>query len=435
MRLPNLKVEWRAKEDGTSWVDISGDVDSSQSTKTINAQVGTAMVKIKNTHFKYSKSGSLTHMKQHDEVKVSIGGQGREVLKFLGNADEINYTSDSNGRYVNLKCVDKTRRLFAYLDYFPFTNRTPAFMIKNMVDTAQSGVIADNFPKFKIWAMLEGATPIVDDDGRTHNGHLMEHDSNGDAFEAIPRKSFAYLRLYENILTLCAEDFTGDGAYVFYLDENDDLHWEPKGLTTNDIAINELNANVVSISGTQGIFNKVTSLDIDAGKTTTGNTIFSVVYDGSKIVENGGEAIYDYKRWGNIIAEAWKTNVPEPTYGTGIFIAMPVTGDSVNGMSSGSVVTSTADYNASLRTQSLWESEVRGHSYINRMWGGTWKMSVKLTGNNNYSVGDLVLITSDTLGVENYEMYAVDVKDDFSKDGWNTTLKLEEKPEFAGTDV
>jgi len=84
------------------------------------------------------------------------------------------------------------------------------------------------------------------------------------------------------------------------------------------------------------------------------------------------------------------------------------------------------EYNAAFRTHLKSKGVARARKITTAFGKLLWKGNFVLKGTSNYVSGDLITVTSKTLGISNQLLRIHDVVHSFKKTGWTTTLQLKE---------
>lgn len=203
--IPFLKVLHINNGDET---DITKYVESCIVSTQSEAKKNSTTLTLKNPNNKLS---SLNFEKDDSTIKVyidwsPINGQNPIMISTLTT---ISYTVNESGfSTIKLKSLDKTGLFLSKLWSFSYAETeglSAQEIIQNVINHSQDSVIVGETITFN---------------------NMATTNKNGDPFPTGVSISKTWKPLYEWINELSSTDATGDDReYVYYLDEDNDLHW------------------------------------------------------------------------------------------------------------------------------------------------------------------------------------------------------------------
>lgn len=150
---------------------------------------------------------------------------------------------------------------------------------------------------------------------RTGGGYIWPNKQNGDSFPNVTYvKDYQYL--INHLGKLAATDKTEDnisGTYLVYIDENNELHFEPKKLVA-DYTFDEYSDDVSILAKEDSTEGMVNVALVNAGQDPRGNGIMTLSYNLKSVAENGAK--WKYYTEGDIAA-AFQKKEEENSYNAG----------------------------------------------------------------------------------------------------------------------
>jgi len=240
--------------------------------------------------------------------------------------------------------------------------------------------------------------------------------------------------------------------YFFYVDENNNAHWEYPSTTSSNYEISvgatgpiggdsiyhELNSGKLK----KAIFDIVNMVIFNAGDDFNGNGILDYYYDPT----TGSNKLKPVYKPMTDIAEKWKKleiyrglDVAPVDYtlnnDTGKLIRdgrkydatysfKPIWADASGDAS----IDNDNDLNESLRIQSSKEGKTRASEITQKRANPRWKGTISLKG-YKYALGNLITFNDSFHGISDALIRITDIQHSINKGGWYTTLTVEEDAE------
>ena len=201
--------------------DLSNYIESIQVTKVTEAKKNNITLNLFNPN---KKLNDISFERDDSTITLYVSWNNinrsnpTQTPIMIGNIESIKYSVDDKGKNkLKIKALDKTGLFLSKLWSFAYTDSTPNpysggeglavhEAIKHIINSSQ-----DN----------PGAGDKI-----TFN-NLSSTDSDGNTFTKNVNIAKTWKPIYEWLNELSTTDYTEDDrAYIYYLDENNDLHWE-----------------------------------------------------------------------------------------------------------------------------------------------------------------------------------------------------------------
>lgn len=374
-------------------------------------------------------------------AKIDKDGSGLDTsltsndLIFNGRVAKIAMKEDPSKSTIKLNCSDSS---FVALNklWVGEESGTPAELIVKVVDFVNNNVATQ-------WDTVSAATT-------TNGGFIQDTDSDGNAFTSSTF-SKVFKPAFEVIQELSEPEYTGDLVpYRFSLSVNNVLSWfypddsaehaihanqttpqttsfihpiTKEGVTVTD----EQKHAVYNYDLNNSIYDVVNYIIFKCGEDMDGNQIVNYAYDkntGAPVVKDSLRVWEDLardmkeedRRAGNIT----KTYSDEYSYPT----SYPMT--PAWKRSSGTVANDT-DYNNEFIIEAT--RRARAHCAMEFKFNGSPKLKgkIELEGKSSYEPNEAVLFTAPNTGINKQYLRITDVQHNLLKNGWSTTLTVEEE--------
>ena len=404
---------------------------------------------------------------------------------------EYNVQHTNKGTVIKVTCADKNYVLFNKVLSESFLaeihDKTAPQIIQEIIqystENLQSqgkygGVDSSAGVSYDIDAKLGGQVPPNSDQG----GYITSIRSDGSAF---PPKSIAkvWKPIYEWIQELSTPEFTNYGGekingvavnefdtgliygrnFIFYVDETNKAHWYYPNDDTNaeGRSVPEIKVGtdkVLNINLTKKVFDTVSMIIFCAGEDMYGNGIWGYVIDTKSSIKAFKMRVIPLNQiTTNLIAEDYKINTNADREGTPPGLPMkpgqfPLDakygGDGLASCAFYALdidyhsddaaykIKSDADYNSALRQKARRVAQATATKILNRLSNPRWAGTMELKG-RVFTAGDLIKLTDTKLGLNELYIRITDVTYNITKEGWFTTLELEEDEEalISASDV
>jgi len=290
---------------------------------------------------------------------------------------------EEEGKSIKLNCADKTFLLLSQyaVGNYPITGSTAeVYQIIQQV--------------IRQWTRIGNSTADVLD----VTSYVATVRSNLTAF---PGTSYTcvYKPIYEVIQELSQPQYTGDTRpFLFWVDELNKLHWMYPS-QTGGTTLSDLTGSIYSIRIKKEEREEVNMIIFNCGKDKNGISILDYAVNLESPAAKLKIAYYD---WSEITA-----NMKNP-------------------------VVKAAQWDALSNDQVRTNSKQIGQGKCKAKFAGkglVWKGTIQMKGTKNYVAGDLILLTSISLGFSSYKLRIMDVVHSMDiEQGWVTSLEVEEDP-------
>lgn len=329
--------------------------------------------------------------------QLLLSGQIRQLTPSIG----------SGGSQYKFSVADKTVLLLGSLWGKEYSSgETAAQIIQNVINHVGNGEVTTN--------------------------NVSTTKSTGGAFPSATPFSMSFRPVYDWVSQLSQPQYTGeDKAMNFYVDKNNDLHWfYPSDVVDADIV--EGTDTIYAMSLDRNADAMVNMVIFNAGTDMNGNGVLWYYRDltsKSNILRMKYQPMTDLaldainreiKIAGNLV-ESSSGSVPFQ----GKLYALTHAGDFTT--SWGDTVNGLSEYNDSLRTYLKDVAGTQRAMMITQRFGKLlWNGNITLRGSHNYVAGDLISLTTKSLGLNAYHLRIVDVTHQIDRGGWQTSLQLKE---------
>ncbi len=273
---------------------------------------------------------------------------------------------------------------------------------------------------------------------------IQQTKDDGSAF---PKKVYmaAYKPAYELIENFSTDEYTKDGAYMFWMDSNNTFHWRSKKtkLSSDDYKFSEVGDNIRELNIEEGNWNVYNSVIVDVGEDCNGHGNQTLAYNPRSMVEAGTKwKFLDVSSTTPelITTEAenhpakWSTGSDgEPTEmfpnSYPYTCSFPKLDSSYETTSSNWVVSNDNDFNLAIRRTARLDGKEKGQSFLSKHGEISYRMDLQLNGTNAYQMGEIAEITAPSYNLQNQRVRIKEISHNFSNEGWITVLNCEEDEE------
>lgn len=189
--------------------------------------------------------------------------------------------------------------------------------------------------------------------------------------------------------------YTGNGDYSFYIDENNKLHFQPKGTSNASITLTE-GSNILAYSMKRSIKPEFTCISLFCGKDENGLGIYAAGYNSAGISQYGYKWGYANYGW------LW---------------------ENVSGNNAGDTL-------ANIKSITKTEGRALATSLAESQGLPKWKGKFTLRGTTEFTLGSAqyvnVVLPSVSERFNPGSLVLTDVKHNFNNRGWTTTIECDE---------
>lgn len=372
----------------------------------VDLKSGTGTFRVNNSQYR-NKTDGVTDFVEDGAVEIycdySPITRASSQLLISGLVRELKPRYGESGSEYEVTVADKTVLLLGGL-WGEDAEGTPPSIINTVVSWVSKGTVT------------------------TNNVAASKHD--GTAFSSV-QMAKTFKPVTEWISELSQPDYTGDDrAYMFYVDKDNDLHWFYPAQTSSGTIV-EGTDDIRSISLNRNADSIVNMIIFNAGQDLVGNGKLSYHWDATTKSSTLRMKYYPMIEIAKDLKdiEIAQGNIVQNASGTcphkGLLYAVATSGTTSWGLA----FSSASDYNDKFRDEIGARGIGKAKLLIQRLGKLLWNGSVELKGTNSFVAGDLLTITSQTLGISNYLLRVVDVQQHISTNGWSTTIELKEDEE------
>ena len=355
------------------------------------------------------KTGGVSDFVEDGTIEVYVDNSAitrtSSQLLLTGQITQISNVFSEAGAQQKITAADRTVLLLGGLWSFTYENQNPSEIIISVVEQVSGGEVTTS----------NVATSTV----------------GGPAFADITQFSFVFKPVYDWVKELSQPEYTGeDRGYMFYVDKDNDLHWFYPSQTSDGTLI-EGTDNIYDIKLKRNNNKIVNMVVFNAGQDLNGNGVLWYYQDTtsrSNVLHAKFQPMTDLGR-DLIKAEITSGNLVESTSGTVPFQGKlyAVANSYPFTTSWGVSASSFDDYNSDFRDElKSVRGKNRAQKITQRFGKLVWEGSIVLKGTNSYVAGNLITLTSKTLGLSSQLLRVIDVTHSIGLNGWKTSLQLME---------
>lgn len=355
---------------------------------------------------------------------------------FNGRVSEVGHKEDDKSSKLTLDCADSS---FVVLNktWVGEESDTPPNLIKSIIGHVNNSVSTT-------WDKVSATLS-------SNGGGIQDTDSAGNAFTST-KFSKVFKPAVECIQELSQPDYTGDTVpYRFHVDSDNVFHWfhpddsaahvihanqtSPQTVTythpvtgEDDIEVADSNTHhVLNYSLKESVYDVVNYIIFKAGEDMDGVQVANYAYNdgtGAPIVKdsvrNWEDIARDMKEEDRRAGNITKTYGDEYAYPT----SYPMTPEWSYTNTS---VANDSEYNTEFEKEAI--RRARGRADLEFKFNGSPKLkgTIELRGKSVYEPNDAVWFRAPRTGISGAFLRTTDVQHNLSKNGWFTTLTVEEE--------
>ena len=377
---------------GSAYDNVLTNVVGFETTINLGKSIGTFTIKLANYKNAANEFDYKDLFGYNDVITIKIGKNNTNSLVMKGFLESWKYEINPKVSLLTLSGVDLSRKL---------------------LDSVHVGV-----------ANTGGTTPIssvITDIVGTTNEKIKEtvttNNLSTTTYTGYGPLRFNYKPVWEIIAMLSVDDYTHQGNFHFWVDEDYDLHWKPISFNTFDSQLTE-GINIINYKVEKSKAGVKNFIIIDAGEDLNGHAIYTYAIDYTAVAENNGEFISDFVKW------------PEIAEGLRV------------GKDTDNPFGKAADYsggNATFRNDVRDAAKKASGEFFGKLNKPLWKATVTIPGNTSYNLNNLVYLHISKLGsswnsdltlkgdgvlYEGKEFRVFGITQSFNQSGWVTKLEL-----------
>jgi len=378
-------------DSGSTYDHVLSNVVGFETNTTLGKSIGTFTIKLANFKNSANEFDYKDVFGYNDIITIRIGRNNTNTLVMKGFLESWKYQVNAKTSLLTLNGVDISRKL---------------------LDTIHVGV-----------ANSGGTTPVstvISDVIQTTNGKIKEvvttNNLSTTTYTGYGPLRFNYKQVWEIIAMLSVNDYTQQGNFHFWIDEDYDLHWEPVSFDTYDTQLTE-GINVLDYKVEKSKVGVKNFIIIDAGEDLNGHAIYTYAIDYTAVAENNGEFISDFVKWPEIAEGKRVGKDTDHPFGN------------PNDYSGG---------NSQFRNDVRDAARLASKEFFGKLNKPLWKAEVRLLGTTGYNLNNLVYLNIPKLGSNwnesilgedgnNYtgkKFRVFGITQSFNQSGWTTKLTL-----------
>jgi len=449
MGVPFLLVRWK-KPDDLDWNDAYVD---NTGPKGITIRKG---LEAKNNFSEITFSnvgnswvGETRRIDKNDLLEIyaamnsmpNPGAPGNSLL-IQGIVQNYDQTIDWKKKFIKLKSVDYSYLLLHKIWPKNYINTTEPHQSNTIiVDMIKQSSDTQGVANYKILADL-----VAD------GGHVQDNKSDGNPFPTIEYTSYGK-NIYSHIQELSTPTKTGDDLpYIFWIgheviggEVKNVFHWEyPATITSIDIV--EGDDRIISMKPNKSVFDIVNMVIFRVGRDcndigitwyyfdpqTDQPDLRMLFEDWSNFADDARELEWKVAKAHNVVftdTENWEQSYPAPAeYPYTFYNFREITQDGnklVQTQNTWQVANDT-EYNRAIRRICKMIGITEAQKLIMTRATARYKFPIVMKGNNSYTPGDFIKVTSTSEAVTNLELRVHDITHQITQNGWITTLDVQE---------
>jgi len=364
-------------------------------------------------------------------------------LLIQGIVQNYNQTIEWNKKLIKLKCVDYSYLLLHKIWNKPYINSTEPHQSNTIiVDMIKQTSDTKGVANYKILADLVG-------DG----GYVQDDKNDGNPFQNIDYTAYGKT-IYAHIQELSTPTKTGDDLpYIFWIgheviggEVKNVFHWEyPDTSTPTDLE--EGGDGIISLKPNKSVFDIVNMVIYRAGRDCNDIGITWYYFDPQTDQPDLRMLFEDYsnfadekreEEWTEAVKghnkvftdlENWEQSYPAPAeypYTFYNFKEITQTGNKLVQTQNTWTVATDAEYNTAIRRICKMIGRMKAQEVIETRATARYKFPIVMKGTNVYTPGDFIRVTSASEAVTNLEVRVHDITHQITKNGWITTLDVQE---------
>jgi len=237
------------------------------------------------------------------------------------------------------------------------------------------------------------------------------------------RKGFE--KAFKLIEELSNNDYTQDGQYYYYLDENNYFYWQPlRTVVSKTLSVGE---EIVSHRTEKGMYDIVNYIILNCGKSPYGATILQFGYDDESIAKFGWKVkLVTRESIGNEMLNKDRRSKPnlwdDDSNFPNTYPYIPDWKDSLTG-----TINSNGDYNTEFVEAAQRQGLIDINGLLEKTTGCTYKVRTKVQPSFDYVLGELCTLTIPDNWWNTPQIIRLkSINYAFGSAGWSTDLKFEE---------
>jgi len=460
-----LKVTWYQKTsesgDTPAWDEVGEDITDLVS---LNEKESLSGVTVKQDYFKFVLSitdtdgdgfGNPTDFGNDDLVHLKMSSNGGSYSTIMiGKVSKLEYKIEAKKRNIFVTCVNRTQTLMKSVFALKIDAAKPPMMIKDIIAEANEfNITAGSGSKLNYVYYDEDDSVYKNQDGDAEvAANLTIQRQTGDItsqqagtsqteFEEVTAFSSWYEPAYEQVQSLSGFEITGDGNYIFYVDNDNNFYWHSKSVTAVGTLSEGTDFQDVSIK--QNTDDVINFAIIHCGSGPRSFGVITYAYNETSIIDHGlkGSFIDETNRCEQLMKIERETNggsfsdasYPYPSAYNYVMSFTPRKAFTIGAATYavGATLTATTDlsYSQFIEAQAKAEVETEVSASLETLGLARWEVDVTLNGTISYNKDDLINVEISSIGwtgddIKQLRVYEISHR--YDRKGWTTNLALKE---------
>ena len=358
---------------------------------------------------------------------------------------------DSNsGTRIKITAVDKTYILFNKV-FSKSWKLDKEFSAPELVQkivrlsTQGSGQFSNNGVNYEIDARLV-----------SNGGYIQDERSDGSSFPVVEiakvwkpiyewMKDLSSVEYINDAEEIADEEYVYGRPFIYWVDEENRLHWEEptyESSTSFVVGTDE----IYGLNLNKSMFGNANMIIFNAGDGMEKRGIWSYYLDESSNIKGLQMKVVPMTHIARDLKKRdYQEGVPQedrkdggdgagiPVYQYPLDTEYPLSACTfpdphLTDYTSPSDIEDDGDYNGALKERALYDARALAKRITSGLAHLKWKGSMEIKG-SKYTVGTLIDLTDERVGLKNEELRVMDVKHNMTSAGWFTTLSIEKDPE------
>jgi len=429
MAVPKLEVRRFAKTGEQTWSSSFSTFDSTSLDMSEGLETNKDMFRITFQNQNKSLTG-LINVDDRIQIYLFTGASATSNdLVLDGLVTEVDHEISSTNRRLLVRGSNRTQELLSSLVLINETNETKDSStiveeVLNQVNNNNQSITGDiRFISFDDTSVAQ-----------------TKEDAS-----AFPNKVFVinYKPAYDAILQISDDEFTADGQYIFWIDQNNKFFWKKKtGIVFGGNTITEgIDAETISVQ--KGKFNVFNSIIMNTGKDAYGNGNHILQINTVSILDIGAKwkfldrstisanlLIAEKNANASSFTQDASGNFTNDNFPISFNYNMQFQWDSDgDGIVDTNIVSNDGEFNAAIRDQAKRLGRQAAQTFLQLHGDVVIRANAQVNGTLSFFKGAVIRLTSATAGIADKELRVNDVSHTFSSSGWKTKLQLMEDSE------
>jgi hypothetical protein len=471
MSYPEYKVLWYKKTSVTgevpAWEGVGTEISEFLTVEENEAisdgnkvKADTFALSLSNTDVGKDGKGDLTYNISNDDlIEISLRRDGGTWVQVMsGKVTKFSQKISNTARIIKIEGVNRTQSLLRTVFALNLQDDKPPMMVASLLAEANENNDLAGVPNKINYvyynednAQYENQDGILDVVG---NLTIQRYENDGSTeFTSVSNFTSWFDPAYHQLQKLSSLDMTGDGNYLFWVDNENNFYWQGKS-TTVSATLTE-GTDMLSVSLKNSVDRVINFFVIHCGTAPDGYGVITYYSNDESIAAHGlsGKFIdmtFLSDQLMKLEAEAdtskFDATFPKGTngfYPTAAALAVPYTmtfkprypyevGGVSYGVGDAITVDSQAKYNEAITKECKARGETEAGSKLSYLGVALWTANISVLGTTSYNKSNILTLdipSQGWTGVDTKDMRIYEIVHSFGRKGWVTDLFLREDEE------